>query len=911
MSITEDENLMRRFDFSTSHKPIRCKCNFIFWLILLCNFAFAQSPVVDVSVRDKMAQEKAKHYEQLLLAEQQMTSNQEAYDVKYYSLDLIPNPATSVLNGVVEIVVEVLTPTLNQVELNFWDGMSITEIYDSNFPAAQLNYNRSNDLLVIDLNHQYLQGEQFGIKVAYNGRPQESQYYSFFFSMYDGEPMIWTISSVFGARAWWPCKDIPSDKPDSVDIHVTVPDNFIVASNGALRQTTTAGNNSIYWWHEKYPIATYLVFLSIYPYDVHYDNYLYNNDSDTMQIHFYSFPGNYDQYYQINEKVKNMISCYADLFGEYPFVDEKYGQADFLWGGGMEHQTCTSYGTWNESLFAHEIAHQWWGDMITCDNFQHIWLNEGFASYAEALWFEYAYPQFTASHYQTTYQMYLGPGTVIVENPEFENIFDSGLSYNKGSWVLHMLRHIVGDGVFFNILQAYYNSPEHKYGTATTEDFQLLCEQLSGMDLGKFFHQWIYEEGYPQYFHFWDWNQTGSDYEINLEIRQEQSNYIFWMPIDVTVTTVSGETTFVVWDSLQSQLFQLTVSSEPINIELDKDDWILKTIRETFTNPTFDNGILLVNGVSFDVYGSEIRDAYENRAFWGSSEISFWDCFDTPQDGYPSTLPEPIGHGKISAETLGLFSTVIWVGNNYAGDLGRWQQAAILPYLEAGGNVILLTRKGRDYISTELQQYLGITWAEGVLNNIQNCAAVYQGLNNMSITGQQSSNALFETTLSSNESVLLFNETSSYTVPRGIGVWRKPAGGGTYNDNGGNLVFISGRPYRYNSNQLRNNIEFIFENFLGETSSSGLFPKGFILYQNFPNPFNPTTTISYRILEMNFITLELFDVLGNKLTTLVNEEKSTGFYNAEFDGRSLSSGVYFYKLQVGNFSQTKKMVLMK
>ena len=127
------------------------------------------------------------------------------------------------------------------------------------------------------------------------------------------------------------------------------------------------------------------------------------------------------------------------MFGEYPFVDEKYAQVDFLWEGGMEHQTCTSYGTWNEGLFAHEIAHQWWGDMITCDSFHHIWLNEGFASYSEALWFEYAYPPFTASEYQMMYQLYLGPGTIFVEDPAKEDIFDSGLSYVKGSWVLHML----------------------------------------------------------------------------------------------------------------------------------------------------------------------------------------------------------------------------------------------------------------------------------------------------------------------------------------------------------------------------------------------------------------------------------------------------------------------------------------
>jgi aminopeptidase N len=139
-------------------------------------------------------------------------------------------------------------------------------------------------------------------------------------------------------------------------------------------------------------------------------------------------------------------------------VDEKYGQADFLWGGGMEHQTCTSYGSWNEALFAHEIAHQWWGDMITCESFHHIWLNEGFAEYSEAMWFEDTYSPYTASEYLMDYQLYLGDGTIYVEDPQNENIFELGLSYHKASWVLHMLRHIVGENHFINIMKTYYSS---------------------------------------------------------------------------------------------------------------------------------------------------------------------------------------------------------------------------------------------------------------------------------------------------------------------------------------------------------------------------------------------------------------------------------------------------------------------
>lgn len=886
--------------------------------LLLSNISNTQSPKIDITFREYMIERKAKHYRQMMLCEQQKTANQEDYDVTYYSLDLTPDPSTSILDGIVEVVAEVTAPALDHVELNFWEGMSITNIYHSGIPAVELNSDMNNDILTIDLDRVYVQGERFRLTIIYNGRPQDSYYQSFHFDTYNNEPMIWTLSSVFGARAWWPCKDVPSDKPDSVDIRVTVPSELIVASNGSLRQTNTVGNKIMYWWHEKYPIATYLVFLAIYPYEMHYDHYVYNDNADTMNIHFYSFPGNYDANYRINNLVKDMIGCFSELFGEYPFVDEKYGQADFLWGGGMEHQTCTSYGRWNEILFAHEIAHQWWGDMITCDSFHHIWLNEGFASYSEALWFEYAYPPYTASEYQMMYQLYLGPGTIYVEHPEYENIFDSGLSYVKGSWVLHMLRHVVGDDVFFNILKTYYSSPEHKFGTATTEDFQSICEQVSGMDLDKFFYQWIYEEYFPHYSYSWDWVHIGSRYSIELEIRQDQTNYIFWMPIDITVTTTEGDTTFIVWDSLAIQSFQLTVSSQPVNLEIDKNNWILKLMPEEFINPTFNQGILLVNGVFFDTYGDEIRNSYQNRAFWGDFPITFWDCFNPPQDGYPSTLPTPLGHGYIPADVLGQFSTVIWIGNNYAGDLGSWQQTSILPYLEAGGNLLLMTRTGQDFIDADLQEYLGITWAENPQSTINNCIATFSGLTDMPLTGNQTSNALFETGLNNNGSTLLFQETGSFSVPRGLGVWHNPLTGGSYRSDGGQFVFISGRPYRYNPEHLRTNVEFFLKYLFNEPTSQGDGrPIGFRLEQNYPNPFNTATTIVYFLYNPADVTIKIYNIQGKLVGLLLDKEStSAGLHYVFWDGKNqrgkkVSSGIYFYQLNINESSETKKMILMK
>jgi aminopeptidase N len=206
--------------------------------------------------------------------------------------------------------------------------------------------------------------------------------------------------------------------------------------------------------------------------------------------------------------------------------------------------------------------------------------------YSEALWYEYLNGPGSASVYQMSANLYLGPGTVYVEDPENETIFHLGLSYSKGSWVLHMLRHLVGDDTFFKILKSYYSS-KHQYASATTEEFQAICEEVSGIDLDRFFHQWIYEEGYPLYDISWEFSENAGKYDILLKIEQRQTNTIFWMPLDVTIITAEGEINLVVIDSLVTQIFNLSVDSKPAEIRIDRDNWVLKTLQEKLINPTF------------------------------------------------------------------------------------------------------------------------------------------------------------------------------------------------------------------------------------------------------------------------------------------------------------------------------------
>jgi len=622
------------------------------------------------------------------------TANQQAYDVHYYDLDLTPDPATQVLTGTVRMKASVVSGPLSTADLDFYANLTVDAVTSGGVAAT---FSRSSDLLTVNLDRVYGNGEMMDVVVSYHGAPSAAG--SFGFNVANGRNLVWSLSEPFGARSWWPCKDAPEDKADSVDIRVTVPTGMITASNGTRIEATDNGTIAVTRWRERYPIATYLVSLASYPYTVTTDHYRYS-PTDSMPIQFFNFPETVAGAATVQARVKDMIATYAGIFGEYPFVAEKYGHAQFLFGGGMEHQTCTSLGgnAYIEYIVAHELAHQWWGDLVTCRDFHHIWVNEGFATYCEALWAE-AVSGTAAYHADLSFNKYFGSGTIYVPDLTDENrIFDSNLSYNKGSWVLHMLRRVLGDPVFFAALRQFY--AQYGYSTATTEDFRDVCEAVSGRDLDAFFQQWIYGEYYPHYRSSWTSAPAEGGHDVTLSLEQIQPWQLFNMPLDVKITTEAGEQAFVIQDSLAAQTFTLHVDAAPTAVAVDPDDWVLKTLESPVVDPPLDRHVLLVNGVDWASYGTEITSAYTDHAFSGGYTFDFWDNFSTPSGGYPAALPAPLGHGAVPPEVMGRYRVVIWVGNNYNGDLASWQSSPVLSYLRAGGNVLLMSRYGDQFLAT-------------------------------------------------------------------------------------------------------------------------------------------------------------------------------------------------------------------
>jgi len=511
------------------------------------------------------------------------------FDVSYYQIRLDIDPQKEQISGDVTTKAFSMVPNLEEIELDFWENMAIDSVLSED---THLFYTRVGNRLIINLVETVEIGEIFTATVYYRGHPvNKGGFHPFTFEYHQGEPIISTLSEPFGSPTWWPCKDDPNDKADSVDIIITVPSPLVVASNGILANTTDHGDGTrTFFWKERYPISTYLVSLAISNYETYSDWYYYRSDGasgeiDSMEVQFYVYPEDLRNAKRDFSVTVPMIEYYSSVFGEYPFIKEKYGMAEFPWWGAMEHQTCTSYGSvlidgshrydW---IIAHELAHQWFGDLITMKRWSHIWLNEGFATYAEALWEEQRRGKKSYLDYMKRRDSdgWYPTSVFVYDSTSIKSLFDRTV-YDKGAWVLHMLRHVIGDSTFFLILKQY--GVDFAFGNATTEDFRFLCESYYGHDLEWFFNQWVYGRFRPIYRYSWNHSIEGDHHVITLKLSQAQTNTgLFKMPLDVTLTTATGDTTFVVWDSLKFQTFEFVLDEDVFNIEIDPEGWMLKTV---------------------------------------------------------------------------------------------------------------------------------------------------------------------------------------------------------------------------------------------------------------------------------------------------------------------------------------------
>jgi len=515
-------------------------------------------------------------------------NSQSLYDVKSYKLNFSFDIPQKKIIGSVNMNSESLSDTLKLIYIDLAGNMTVNSV---KLNGDEIPHKRIDDYIAADIKGKLKLNETFDIQIVYEGIPENKGFDSFSIKKFDDEPAIYTLSEPNHAKTWWPCKDVITDKADA-EIIITVPEKLTAVSNGLLVNVSDTENGSkTFHWKTSYPTATYLVSLAIGKYDKWTDTYTSMDGNIQMPVEYYTYPNLTEKARYDWKNTVDMLKFFSGYIGEYPFINEKYGMATFGWvGGAMEHQTISSMGytlvTGNgkyEDIVVHELVHQWFGDAVTPASWKDIWLNEGFASYGEALWVEHTNGKDALKNFmkKSDYSFFMGT----VYDPE-GYIFGPTV-YKKGSWCLHMLRGVTGDSLFRQIIRTYYE--EFKYKNADTYQFQKICEDITGNDLNYFFNQWIFTgAGRPEYSYSWKYEKDDAStdlYKVSLLLKQNQDDMeVYSMPLKILFKTNAGEEEITVFNDSRSQQINHSVKGIPLDVIIDNDNWVLKKIKKEENN---------------------------------------------------------------------------------------------------------------------------------------------------------------------------------------------------------------------------------------------------------------------------------------------------------------------------------------
>ncbi len=706
-----------------------------------------------------------------------------SFDVLDYRLNLdirncfiTPYPRTFTASNTITFLVD---STLNSIRLN---AVNTSLVIDS-VKLAGASFTHSSNILTITLDQTYVAGDTVAVRIYYRHQNVADAVF------YVSTGMVFTDCEPEGARSWYPCWDRPSDKA-TLDLTAKTPSTVKLGSNGRLADSTTVGDTTWFHWVSRDPIATYLVTMSAkvnYGLDVVYWHKL-SNPNDSIPMRFYYNVG--ENPTTMEQKIIPMTTQYSTLFGEHPF--EKNGFAtlngQFPWGG-MENQTLTSLCTncWSENLISHEFGHQWFGDMISPGTWADVWMNEGFATYCEALWYEHTGgPSSYKNSILGDANSYLSGNphwpiynpSWIIHTPSLDTLFNTPITYSKGSCVLHMLRYTLGDSLFFATIKAYAtDSVNFKFHTVVTADFINKVNEVTGQDMSWFF-AWVYQPNHPVYGNTYNVTSLGGgQWQVAFKARQTQSNAGFFpMPLTLKISFTTGvDTTFRVMNSVNNQVFAFQFSRQPTTLVFDpNNDIVIKqgstTVGSTLSTPTL---VSPLNG----------------SVLFGALTLQW------------NTVPSAVTY-RVQLAQDSLFSTIV-VDDSTMSDTSR----------------------------------------------------------------------------------------SISSIANGLYYWRVRAKNG-----GGTSAFSP---------------VWSFLLSLDDVTGQQDIPTVFSLSQNYPNPFNPSTIITYGLPRRSHVNITLVNLLGQRVAVLDDAERESGYHQVRFDGTGLASGVYLYRIEAGEFVQTRKLLLMK
>jgi aminopeptidase N len=512
-----------------------------------------------------------------------------SYDVLNYTLNLniyncflSPYPHSFTASNKVTIMSDSVLSSLNI----FADSTSLVIDSIRKIGGPLFTFTQGPILCKITLDSTYNQGQIFTMQIYYRHLDIADG------AFYVSNGMVFTDCEPEGARKWFPCWDKPSDKA-TVDLTAKVPSSVKLGSNGRLADSIQTGDTIYYHWVSKDPVSTYLTVMSAkvnYGLDIVYWHKI-SNPADSIPIRFYYNIGETPSV--VENIIVDMCTFYSTKFIEHPF--EKNGfctlNNEFIWGG-MENQTLTSFcpACWSVWLTSHEFAHQWFGDMITCGTWADVWLNEGFATYCEALYDEHVSGYTTYKNdiiNDADYYISSNPGWPIYNpvwadsTPDVNTLFNTAITYDKGACVLHMLRYTIGDSAFFNCLKGYASDTiNFKFKNCVTDDFTKAITRFSGQDLTWFINEWVREPNHPVYNNSYGFENLGGNmWRISFFADQVQTNTVFHqMPIVLKFSFTTGLDTLVrVINDANEQTFTFDFNRQPTTVAFDpNDDIVLK-----------------------------------------------------------------------------------------------------------------------------------------------------------------------------------------------------------------------------------------------------------------------------------------------------------------------------------------------
>lgn len=564
-------------------------CGFLVLSAMLVSSVEGESPATSLA-RDKLlapslAQEpgsrdwlrahEAARYRTLAGAER-IDNCPHAFDVRHYDITLEIDVDAEYVTGHTSIIAACQETLLTEIDLDL-TALTVDSVRSA---IGELAFTQADPILTIDLGQSYAPGDTFTVEVFYGGHPGNEGPGGFGGFWFPGNPrMAFQMGVGLVAdppsmgKYWFPCWDWPCDKA-TADYHITVPEGQTAVCNGVLigSDSDRAARTATYHWSETHQISPHVMSVST-------AEYVELIDPTYEWIHYWVFPSQVAAAEVHFSNVDVMMDAFVSRYGPYPF--DKFGYVAAT-KGDMEHQTCVTHVSYligahhaYDWLLAHEMSHQWWGDCVTINDWRDIWLSEGFATYSEAIFQEYAYG---ASAYRTyMVSSLMNPVLASSENfPVYDPDYLWGTTvYEKGGTVLHMLRHVLGDEVFFDVLAAYRQAHEHQ--NAVTSQFQDIAETVSGRDLDWFFDEWIYDVGWPEYEYAWGSDPGPGYYDLNLIIMQAQTNGpTFTMPLDVRVATAGNDTLLTLWIDEPYESFTIELPDAAQSVTLDPDAWILK-----------------------------------------------------------------------------------------------------------------------------------------------------------------------------------------------------------------------------------------------------------------------------------------------------------------------------------------------